>query len=144
MLQAATTGELNAFVPKLMAQLGKVSAIRNPSTSFLDKGLSAYLAGGPRHRGALRRHRRHHRQCACMTVFGQRIISTIFTESTQRRVILEADPRLQNSVESMKDIYLPSAGGGQVPLAAIGQHRAAGGAAGDRPSRPVSLRHHLL
>jgi multidrug efflux pump len=51
--------------------------------------------------------------------FGQRIISTIFTQSNQYRVILEADPRLQNSVASMNDIYLPTAGGGQVPLAAI-------------------------
>src|SRR5205823_11986390 len=51
--------------------------------------------------------------------FGQRIISTIFTQSNQYRVILEADPTLQNSVASLKDIYLPTAGGGQVPLAAI-------------------------
>jgi multidrug efflux pump len=34
-------------------------------------------------------------------------------------VILEADPRLQNTVASLNDIYLPSAGGGQVPLSAI-------------------------
>src|SRR5471032_2713589 len=32
---------------------------------------------------------------------------------------MEADPKLQNSVASLNDIYLPTAGGGQVPLSAI-------------------------
>jgi multidrug efflux pump len=34
-------------------------------------------------------------------------------------VILEADPTLQNSLDSLSSLYLPSAGGGQVPLTAI-------------------------
>ena len=58
------------------------------------------------------------------TLFGQRIISTIFTQSNQYRVILEADPTLQSSVESLDSIYLPSnasTAGGQVPLSAIAQ-----------------------
>ncbi len=42
-LQSATTGALNDFVPKLLTQLQKESALRNVSTDFLDKGLSAYL-----------------------------------------------------------------------------------------------------
>ena len=63
-LQAATTAALNEFVPKLLAQLQKAPALRNVSTDYLDKGLSAYPDGGPRHRGAFRHHRRDHRQCA--------------------------------------------------------------------------------
>ena len=51
--------------------------------------------------------------------FGQRIISTIFTQSNQYRVIMEADPKLQNTVASLNDIYVPSSRGGQVPLSAI-------------------------
>src|SRR5207237_2487792 len=42
-LQAATSASLNQFVPKLLAELRKVKAIRNVSTSFLDQGLSAYV-----------------------------------------------------------------------------------------------------
>ncbi len=34
-------------------------------------------------------------------------------------MILTADPRLENTVNSLNSIYLPSAGGGQVPLSAI-------------------------
>ena len=47
---------------------------------------------------------------ALYDAFGQRIISTIFTQSNQYRVILEADPALQQSLQSLDSIYLPSAG----------------------------------
>jgi multidrug efflux pump len=56
---------------------------------------------------------------ALYDAFGQRIVSTIFTQSNQYRVILEADPASYRSVDSLASIYVPSAGGGQVPLSAI-------------------------
>jgi len=56
---------------------------------------------------------------ALYDAFGQRIVSTIFTQSNQYRVIMEADPALQKSPESLYQIYVPSAAGGQVPLSAI-------------------------
>jgi len=117
-LQAATTAQLNDFVPKLLNQLKGVKAVRNVSTSFLDKGLSAYLVVD-RDTAARFGVTAATIDNALYDSFGQRIISTIFTQSNQYRVILEADPKLQNSVVSMNDIYLPSAGGGQVPLSAI-------------------------
>ena len=55
-------------------------------------------------------------------LFGQRIISTIYTQSNQYRVIMEADAGLQGSVKSLDTIYLPSnasATNGQTPLSAI-------------------------
>jgi multidrug efflux pump len=54
--------------------------------------------------------------------FGQRIVSTIYTQSNQYRVILEADPDLQSRLDSLAAIYLPSSSSttnGQVPLAAM-------------------------
>jgi len=56
---------------------------------------------------------------ALYDAFGQRIVSTIFTQSTQYRVIMEARPDLQKSPTSLAQIYVPSAGGGQVPLSSI-------------------------
>ncbi|HET9390910.1 MAG TPA: MdtB/MuxB family multidrug efflux RND transporter permease subunit [Steroidobacteraceae bacterium] len=56
---------------------------------------------------------------ALYDAFGQRIVSTIFTQSNQYRVILEADPRTYRSVDSIASLYVPSAAGGQVPLSAI-------------------------
>ncbi|ATQ67899.1 MULTISPECIES: efflux RND transporter permease subunit [Methylosinus] len=53
--------------------------------------------------------------------FGQRIVSTIYTQSNQYRVILELDPERQASGAALAGLYLPSsaATNGQVPLTAI-------------------------
>src|SRR6185437_9958834 len=56
---------------------------------------------------------------ALYDAFGQRIVSTIFTQANQYRVILEADPQHYNSIDSLASLYVPSAAGGQVPLSAI-------------------------
>jgi multidrug efflux pump len=54
--------------------------------------------------------------------FGQRIVSTIYTQSNQYRVILEADPAIQQSFAGLSELYLPSStssNNGQVPLSAV-------------------------
>ena len=51
--------------------------------------------------------------------FGQRIISTIFTQSSQERVILQADPSQTQSLDSLSSLYLSGAGGVPIPLSAI-------------------------
>ena len=54
--------------------------------------------------------------------FGQRIVSTIYTQSNQYRVIPEADPDIQRSLAGLSSLYLPSSASstnGQVPMAAI-------------------------
>jgi multidrug efflux pump len=58
---------------------------------------------------------------ALYDMFGQRIISTIYTQSNQYRVIMEGDASLQTSLAALSSIRLPSAlsSGGQVPLSAI-------------------------
>jgi multidrug efflux pump len=54
--------------------------------------------------------------------FGQRIVSTIYSQSNQYRVILEADPAIQLSLAGLSQLYLPSSTSttnGQVPLSAV-------------------------
>ena len=48
--------------------------------------------------------------------FGQRQVSTIFTQLTQYRVILEADPNFQLSPKALDKIYVKSSTGQTVPL----------------------------
>ncbi len=117
-LQAASSVTLNDFAPKLLAQLQKAPALRNVSTDYLDRGLSAFLTVD-RDTAARFGISAATIDNALYDSFGQRIISTIFTKSTQYRVIIEADPKLQDTVASLNDIYLPSSQGGQVPLSAI-------------------------
>jgi HAE1 family hydrophobic/amphiphilic exporter-1 len=51
--------------------------------------------------------------------FGQRIVSTMFTSLNQYHVVMEVDPKFQYGPEALKDIYLNSASGQQVPLSTL-------------------------
>jgi multidrug efflux pump len=51
--------------------------------------------------------------------FGQRQVSTIFTQLNQYHVVLEADPSFQQNPDSLKNIYVHSSSGSQVPLSAF-------------------------
>jgi multidrug efflux pump len=53
------------------------------------------------------------------SAYGQRLVSTIFTQANQYRVVLEVDPSAQNSPETLKELRIPSSNGTQVPLSAI-------------------------
>jgi multidrug efflux pump len=54
--------------------------------------------------------------------FGQRQISTIFTQLNQYRVILEVRPEDQKDAHALDRIYLKSQSGDQVPLSAIAHY----------------------
>jgi multidrug efflux pump len=117
-LEDANPDELAAWTPKLVDALAKQPQLQDVASDQQEFGLSAYITVDRDTAGRF--------GITPATVdnalydaFGQRIISTIFTQSNQYRIILEADPSLQQSVKSLDSIYLPSAGSGQVPLSAI-------------------------
>ncbi|NNB84956.1 multidrug efflux RND transporter permease subunit [Corallococcus exiguus] len=56
---------------------------------------------------------------ALYDAFGQRQVSTIFTQLNQYRVVLEVHPSLQRVDTALRSVYLQSATGGAVPLASI-------------------------
>jgi multidrug efflux pump len=51
--------------------------------------------------------------------FGQRQVSTIFTQLNQYHVVLEVPQNFQNDPDQLKNIYIKSAAGTQVPLSAF-------------------------
>ena len=51
--------------------------------------------------------------------FGQRIISTIYTSTSQYHVVLEVQPKYQFGPEALNDIYVTSSIGQQVPLGTL-------------------------
>ncbi|HEX3864774.1 MAG TPA: MdtB/MuxB family multidrug efflux RND transporter permease subunit [Stellaceae bacterium] len=121
-LEDANPAEFDQWVPKLIARLQQIPQIEDVATSYSENGLSAYVLIDRATAGRF--------GITPATVdnalydsFGQRIVSTIFTQSNQYRVILEAEPRMQQSLSSLGSIYLPSstASNGQVPLTAIAQ-----------------------
>jgi multidrug efflux pump len=117
-LGAAARSLLDPWVPKLLAALQRSPALAHVSTTYLDQGLTAEVDVD--HSTAARFGITDATiDNALYDAFGQRIISTIYTQSNDYRVILTANPALNNTVNSLNYIYLPSAGGGQVPLGSI-------------------------
>jgi multidrug efflux pump len=119
-LEDANPDEFNTWVPKLVAKLQTLPQLEDVASDQENQGLSAYLTIDRDTAGRF--------GITPATVdnalydaFGQRIVSTIFTQSNQYRVILQADDSLMQSLDSLGTIYLPSATavGGEVPLSAL-------------------------
>lgn len=56
---------------------------------------------------------------ALYNAFGQRQITTLFTQANQYRVVIEADPRLQQGPDDLGRIFVKAANGTPVPLAGL-------------------------
>jgi multidrug efflux pump len=119
-LQDANPDELALWVPRLVERLRRIPLLDDVSTGYTQSGLAAYVQID-RATAARFGITPATIDNALYDAFGQRIVSTIFTQSNQYRVILEADPGLAQSLESLGSIYLPfsMARNGQVPLSAI-------------------------
>ncbi|HEY3074288.1 MAG TPA: multidrug efflux RND transporter permease subunit [Burkholderiales bacterium] len=65
--------------------------------------------------------------------FGQQVVSTIYTERNQYRVVMEVDPRFAQGPEALKDVYIKSAAGEVVPLSAVARY--------DYSNAPLSVNH---
>jgi multidrug efflux pump len=56
---------------------------------------------------------------ALYSAFGQSEVSIIYTQFNQYYVVLEVAPQFWQSPEGLKDIYLPTSKGGNIPLLAV-------------------------
>jgi multidrug efflux pump len=117
-LESADPAALSAWTPKLVEVLRKLPELADVVSNQEDNGLAAYVTID-RDSAARLGISVGTVDNALYDAFGQRIVSTIFTQSNQYRVILEADPRSYRTVDSLASIYVPAANGGQVPLSAI-------------------------
>ncbi|MGA9894623.1 MAG: multidrug efflux RND transporter permease subunit [Xanthobacteraceae bacterium] len=120
-LEDANPAEFATWVPRLVQQLSRLPQLAGVASDLQQQGLAANLV--------IDRATASRFGITPATVdnvlydaFGQRIVSTIYTQSNQRRVILEIDPKLQKSLTGLTSLYLPSSSSttnGQVPLTAI-------------------------
>src|SRR2546430_8140320 len=87
--------EFAVWVPKLLQKLQQIPELEDVSSNFAENGLSAYILID-RPTAARFGITPATVDNALYDSFGQRIVSTIFTQSNQYRVILEADPALRS------------------------------------------------
>jgi multidrug efflux pump len=117
-LEDASADELNTWVPQLVTKLQALPQLRDVATDQQNGGLLADLVvdrDTASRLGILP-------QAIDDTLydaFGQRQVSTIFTQLNQYHVVLEVAPNFQQSPEALKDIYVKSNTGVQVTLASF-------------------------
>jgi multidrug efflux pump len=117
-LESADATALSTYTPRLVAALRTKPQLADVVSNQEDDGLAVFV-NIDRDSAARLGISVGTVDNALYDAFGQRIVSTIFTQSNQYRVIMEADPKTYKSVDSLASIYVPSATGGQVPLSAI-------------------------
>jgi multidrug efflux pump len=108
------------YVPELIARMKTVSSITDVTSDLNNDGLSVNVEVN-RQLAARYGITAATIDNALYDTLGQRIVSTIFEQASQYRVILVAKPESLPTVESLGDLYLPSqtSSTGQVPLKGI-------------------------
>ncbi len=117
-LEGADPALLANLSQQLVDKLSTLKQFETVSSDAQTKGLSAYI-DVDRDTAARLGVSLSSVDNALYDAFGQRIVSTIFTQSNQYRVILESQPDLQRSPDALASIYLQSSSGTNVPLTAI-------------------------
>jgi len=110
--------ELRRIAPELVEALARRPELRDVSSDQQDGGLQMALAID-RTTAARFGITPQLVDETLYDAFGQRQISTMFTQLNQYRVVLEVAPDFQTASDGFRSIYLGSAAGGQVPLSAF-------------------------
>ena len=117
-LQAGSLDSLSLWVPKLLDQLNRQPQLKDVSNDWQDQGLEAYIRVD-RDTASRLGISLSDVDNALYNAFGQRLISTIYTQASQYRVVLEHDTQATPGLEALQTIRLKSSDGGSVPLNAI-------------------------
>jgi multidrug efflux pump len=119
-VESANPKELSEWVTQIVDKLSTLPQLINVSSDYQDKGLQAYVVI---HRDDAARLGVSVAAIdnALYNAYGQRLISTIFTQTNQYRVVLEAKKSSELGMNALNDIYVPSSSGQQVPLKALAQ-----------------------
>ena len=117
-LEDANPEELSDWVPKIITKLSSLPELKDVASDMQNRGLQSYI-NIDRDIASRVGVTIASIDNALYNSFGQRLISTIFTQTNQYRVVLEAASNSEFGMDILNNIYVPSASGKQIPLAAI-------------------------
>jgi multidrug efflux pump len=119
-LEGVDSAAITEWMKKLVARLQDSDKVRNVSSDAGAQGLAAFVNVN-RDTAARLSITASTVDDALYSAFGQRIVSTIFTETNQYRVILEAQPGMVNTPQTLGQLNLIAGSGTATPLSAIAQ-----------------------
>ncbi len=117
-LQGENLEELNTWAPRLLTKLRSIPQLRDVNTDQQTHGLQASIV--------IDRDTAARLGVAPVTIdnalydaFGQRQVSTIYRQLNQYHVVMEVDPKFQQTPETLTMVYVRSSNGQMVPLSAF-------------------------
>src|SRR6202051_3879654 len=117
-LSSENLADLLEWAPRVEAEMNHLPELRDIASDQQTRGLQATLAIDRDPASRLR--------ISPQTIddtlydaFGQRQVSTIYTQLNQYHVVMEVDPRFQQSTDAIQQLYSRSSNGTQVPLGAF-------------------------
>ncbi len=119
-LRGPSPEAFSTYVPELVARMKRIKSITDVTSDLNNNGLSVNVEVN-RQLAARYGITPATIDNALYDALGQRIVSTIFTQSNQYRVVLVAKPESLPDLKSLGNLYLPTQTGssGQVPLSGI-------------------------
>ena len=117
-LEGSDTQVVALWAKKLTERLASLASLRNVTTDAGATGASVFVTVD-RDSASRLGISTAAIDDALYSAFGQRIVSTIFTETNQYRVILEAMPSQLSTAASLGSLQLKTSAGGSTPLASI-------------------------
>jgi len=117
-METADPNELSLWNSRLVGRLSQSPYLADVASDLQDQGLQAYVDIDRDAAG-----RMGITTAAIDNIlydaFGQRLVSTIFTQSNQYRVVLEVQPEYKRGPAAINDLYIASSAGKQVPLGSV-------------------------
>jgi multidrug efflux pump len=117
-LASASQADLARFAPRMVEKLQALPMLRDVASDQQDGGLGMTLTID-RDTASRLGITPQMVDDTLYDAFGQRQVSTMFTQLNQYHVVLEVDPAFQRGPDALKDIYVRAATGAAVPLAAF-------------------------
>ena len=123
-LQDASLEELNEWAPRMLEKLKTLPELRDVASDQQTQALQLIVD--------IDRDTASRLGISAQTVdntlydaFGQRQVSTMFTQLNQYRVVLEVKPEFQGGPDALRSVYVPAPDGSQVPLLSFAKFRQA-------------------
>jgi multidrug efflux pump len=119
-LEDASPTELDDWTPKIIEKLNTLPELSSVTSDLQNKGLQSYIAID-RDVAARLGVTIAAIDNALYNAYGQRLISTIFTQTNQYRVVLQAAQSEEPVLNALDAIYVPSTSGKQIQLSVLAQ-----------------------
>jgi multidrug efflux pump len=121
-IQSEDLQDLNYWVPRILAKLRSLPELRDVNSDQQDKGLAAQVTVD-RDTASRLGITPAQVDAALYASFGQAQVSTMYRQLNQYHVVMEVDPNLLPGTDALKNTYVKSSTGVEVPLASFTRYQ---------------------